>query len=124
LFTNWAETARLDGSPDDASLEVAMNSLVGPFPGKIELNNQFNMEKYIQLLILTQGLMTPGKDGEYLFKRFSNTDMAGILCQFEHLGELRMNTLQKKVTEAKKNLHLHDPRVEKLNKALQEFFYR
>ena len=109
--------------PEGTSPEPALNSLVSPFPGKIELNNQLNMEKYIQLLILTKELKTPGKDGEYLFKNFSSTDLAGILCQFENLGELRLNTLQKKVTEANNKLNLDDSKVQKLNKALLDFFY-
>ena len=109
--------------PEGTSPEPALNSLAGPFPGKIELNNQLNMEKVIQLLILTKDLKIPGRDGEYLFKNFSNTDLAGILCQFENLGELRLNTLQKKVAEAKNRLNLDDPKVQKLSKALLDFFY-
>ncbi|HTI10901.1 MAG TPA: hypothetical protein VL832_20165 [Puia sp.] len=117
---------RLSGAsqhPEVTSPEPALNSLAGPFPGRMQLNNQLNTEKYTQLLILAQGLTSPGRDGEYLFKRCSDSDLAAILHHFEHLGGLRLNTLQKKVAEARKHLDLNDPKVEKLNQALLEFFY-
>src|SRR5882757_343169 len=107
-YTDLSKGSRDLGAP---SLEAAMNSLIGPFSGKIELNNQLNTEKFTQLFILTLGQRSSGRDGEYLFKNFSDTDLAVILHHFEHLGHLRLNTLQKKVAEARKNLRLDDPRV-------------
>jgi len=79
--------------------------------------------RLVQLFILLKDTQTGGKKRVQLFKSFSDTDMAAVLRQFELFGDKKTNTLQVKIGEAKAELNLNDPAVEKLSKALAEFFF-
>lgn len=105
--------------------EERMEAITGVLAaGRIEPNNHNHLEKMIQLLILLQTVQSPGRRGEQLFKRFSSTDIAAILqLHFSPYKNLKVNTLQRKITEAGEQLKPTNPRVQQLNKALQDFFY-
>ncbi|HEX9509094.1 MAG TPA: hypothetical protein VF939_01330 [Puia sp.] len=106
-----------------SKIEADMNDLTRSYSGKIVLNNKHHTEKLIQVLILIGDLKVPGKKAEQLFQHFSAMDLAAILRQVEEFGDQRTNTLQLKISAAKNDLDLNDPKVEKLTKALTDFFY-
>lgn len=103
--------------------EWKMEEMTRPYTGKIAFNNQHHKEKFIQLLILLQNLKAPGTKSELLFHRFTATDVASILRQLEENNSKKDNTLQGYVTRANQNLDPNDPRVQKLEAALLNFFY-
>lgn len=105
-------------------MQTSMNNMARSYAGKIVLNNQHHKEKIMQVLILLKDLKDPGKKAEQLFEHFSEMDLAAILRQLEEFSGERINTLQGKITAAKNNLDLNDPKVKKLTKALTDFFYR
>jgi hypothetical protein len=104
-------------------IEVGMVGLLRAHSGKIVLYNEYHAMRLIQLLILLKDTQTGGKKRIQLFKSFSDTDMAAVLRQFELFGDKKTNTLQVKIGEAKAELNLDDPAVQKLSKALMEFFF-
>jgi len=93
--------------------------------GNIELNNHNNLDKLIQLYILIQTIKSPDSAVEdKLFKRNSSTDLASILhLHFPAFKDKKFNTIQVKITECSDRLKINDPKVQKLTKALTEFFY-
>lgn len=94
------------------------------FAGKIVINGQQQMVRFIQLMILVKDLRGPaqGKVGEALFSSFSTTDMAAILRQFTELHEYKLNTLQKKITECNDEMR-GDARFAPLEAALVRYFF-
>lgn len=104
-------------------METTLGAITESYSGKIKLYNQHQMEKVIQVFILIQTMKAPGKKAELLFERFTKTDIAAILRQFAENNNKKDNTLQGYVTDANNMLRLEDPKVEKLVKALQDFFY-
>jgi hypothetical protein len=106
-----------------AEVGKEISTLMHTHAGKIVFYNQHHATKLIQLLILLRDTQVTGKKGVMLFKSFSDTDMAAILRQFEGFGDKKTNTLQVRVGQAKNELNLNDPAVQKLIKALAEFFF-
>ena len=110
-----------------ASTEERIEALTGSFvTGNIEMNNHNHLEKVIQLFILLQTVQAPREilKAEQLFKKFSATDIASILhLHFGAFKNKKINTLQVKIREASERLNPNNSKVEKLTRALQEFFY-
>lgn len=104
-----------------------MISLTDSFPaGNIELNNHANLEKLIQLyiLIMSVDVSEQAASEERLFKRFSATDLASILhLHFLAFKDKKFNTVQVKITDCNDRLKINNPKVQKLTRALKEFFY-
>jgi hypothetical protein len=104
-----------------------MTSLTDSFPaGNIELNNHTNLEKLVPLYILILSIKAPGQAGseDKLFKRFSATDLASILhLHFRAFKDNKFNTVQGKITDFSDRLKINNPKVQKLNQALEAFFY-
>lgn len=104
-----------------------MTSVTDSFPaGNIELNNHNNLEKLIQVLILISSIKSPGEaaSADKLFKHFSATDLASILhLHFRPFKDKKFNTVQVKITECSDRLKINNPKVQKLNQALKDFFY-
>ena len=92
--------------------------------GKIAVYNQLHLKKLIQLLIALQYVERPGKKGQKLFRSFTDTDMAAIIRQFEPYGDKKPNTIQKEIADERLQFKPNDPLTEKLQKALEEFFFR
>jgi hypothetical protein len=103
-------------------IEEHMAELKRSFDGKIVINGSHQLEKLIQLLILVKDLRAPGKTGAPLFSSFSTTDMAAILRQLDELGDLKLNTLQKKITEGNMALRIN-AKAAALEEALIKFFF-
>jgi hypothetical protein len=93
--------------------------------GNIELNNHNHLEKLIQLYLLIQSIKVPeGGPEDKLFKRNSSTDLASILhLHFKAFKDKKFNTVQVKITECSDRLMINNPKVQKLMKALTDFFY-
>jgi len=100
-----------------------VSDLLRTYMGKVDLYNEHHMTKLIQLLRILRNLKAPGKKSVPLFKTFSDTDMAAILRQFILFGDKKTNTLQVKIAEVGKEMNLNDPALEKLARALQDFFF-
>ena len=49
--------------------------------------------------------------------------MAAILRQFVLFGDKKTNTLQVKIAEVGREMNMNDPALEKLARALQDFFF-
>jgi hypothetical protein len=94
--------------------------------GHIRLNNHNHLEKIFQLFYLIQNISASkemGK-GEQLFKQFSVVDIASILhLHFEAFKNKKINTIQGNIKAGTDSLNLKDPKVQKLNQALEQFFY-
>lgn len=107
--------------------EERMEAMTGVLAsGRIELNNHNHLEKLIQIFILLQTVQAPARvaKAEQLFKKFSSTDIASILqLHFSAFKNLKVNTLQRKTTDAAEQLKLNNLQVQQLDKALQDFFY-
>jgi len=93
--------------------------------GNIELNNQHNQIRLIHLYLLIQSIeIVHGSSTEKLFKRNSNMDLASILhLHYRAFKGNQINTVQAKISQASEDLKINDPKVQKLSKALTEFFY-
>ena len=107
--------------------EDKMASLTESMPaGNIQLNNQNHLEKLIQVFILILSLKAPGEAGnaDKLFKRFSHTDLASILhLHFQEFKDKKFNTVQVKITDCADRLKINNPKMQKLNQALEALFY-
>ena len=107
--------------------EKGIRDLTGSFAtGNIQLNNRNHEEKIIQLMILLQQVQAPPEvaKAEQLFKKFTASDIASILnLHFEAYRDNKINTLQRKVGDQQERIKANNPKVKKLNEALQEFFY-
>jgi len=93
--------------------------------GNIELNNQHNLIRLIHLNLLIQSIeIVRGSLTEKLFKRNTNMDLASILhLHYRAFKGQQINTVQAKIGKASEDLKINDPKVQKLTKALTEFFY-
>jgi len=107
--------------------ERGIKDLAGSFvTGKIELNNRNHEEKLMQVFILLQEVKAPPQvaKAEQLFKRFTDSDLAAILhLHFGAFKDNKINTLQHKIGDQTERIKASNPKVKKLNEALQEFFY-
>ena len=107
--------------------EEKLSAILERLPsGRIELNNHNHEEKMIQLLILLQQVQAPPQVSriEQLFKKFTASDIATILhLHFDSFRDNKIPTLQKKIGEQMERIKANNPKVKKLNEALQEFFY-
>jgi len=116
---------RLDQMMLDTQEKIT--SLTDSFPaGNVELNNHNNLEKVIQLGVLILSINAPAKASteDKLFKRFSSTDLASILhLHFRAFKNKKFNTVQVKITECSDRLKINDPKVQKVVRALNDFFY-
>lgn len=94
--------------------------------GNIQLSNHNHLEKLIQLFYIVQNLTMP-KDmakGEQVFKQFSAIDIAHILhLHFDAFKNKKINTIQGNIKTATDNLNFKNQKVQKLNEALEGFFY-
>ena len=109
-----------------SSTEEKFGQLTDSFlTGNIELNNHNNLDRLIQLYILLQTIKSPDSVLEdKLFKRNSSTDLASILhLHFRAFKSKKFNTVQVKITECSDRLKINDPKVQKLVRALNDFFY-
>jgi len=104
-------------------IEEKVSVLVQTHAGSIALFNQHHTTKLIQLMIVLQDLRSAGKKPTALFKTFTVTDLAAILRQFTEYRDKKANTLQVKISEINKELDRNVPAIEKLAKALQDFFF-
>jgi len=93
--------------------------------GNIELNNQHNLVRLLHLHLLIQSIeITRGSSSEKLFKRNSNMDLASILhLHYRAFKGKRINTVQAEIGKAWDDLKINDQKVQKLTKALADFFY-
>lgn len=108
-------------------MEHGIKHLTGAFVrGSIELNNRNHEEKLMQLFILLQDVKSPSQAAktEQLFKQFTDSDLAVILhLHFGAFKDNKINTLQHKIGDQTQRIKASNPKVRKLNEALQEFFY-
>ncbi len=110
-----------------AASEEKMEAIAaGYVMGNIQLNNHSHLEKLIQLFYIIQNLTAP-KDmakGEQVFKQFGAIDIAHILhLHFDAFKNKKVNTIQGNIKEAIDKHRNNNAKVQKLNKALEEFFY-
>jgi hypothetical protein len=107
--------------------EEKMKALTDAYvTGHIKLNNHNHVEKIVQLFYLIQNISAPKEQakGEQLFKQFSATDIASILhLHFEDFKTKKINTIQGNIKGATDNLNFKSAKVQKLNEALEAFFY-
>ena len=104
------------------TLEEKLAEIQRSFAGKIVIDGQQQLERFIQLLILVKDLRAPGKSGELLFTSFSTTDIAAILRQFTELSNYKVNTLQKKIAECGSAMRSNGE-ADPLREALTRFFF-
>lgn len=94
--------------------------------GNIQLNNHSHLEKLIQLFYIIQNLTAPKEmaKGERVFKQFAAINIAYILhLHFEPFKNKKINTTQGNIKTATDNLNFKNQKVQKLNEALEDFFY-
>jgi hypothetical protein len=107
--------------------EKGIQDLTGSFiTGNIELNNRNHEEKLIQVFIILQDIKAPPQvaKAEQLFKRFTDSDLAAMLhLHFGAFKNKKINTLQRDIGGQSQRVKDSNPKVKKLNDALQEFFY-
>lgn len=111
-----------------ASTEERMQTIAESYvTGRIELNNQSYKEKLIKLFKLLQRVKAPQHiaKAEQLFKSFSDVDIAAILrLHFEPYKSKQHNSIQKTdIKKADESILDKSPKVQKLEEALQQFFY-
>lgn len=111
------------GEAITATVEPKMAELLQSLSGNIVLNNRHHMNKVVQVFILLKDMKAPGKTHQPLFKAFSATDIVAFLRQFDEFKDLKINTIQGKITAANDELDLSDPKIQNLSKALTGFFY-
>lgn len=109
-------------STTEEKISVLTDSLI---TGNIELNNQHNQTRLIHLYLLIQSIEIPrGSSPEKLFKRNTNMDLASILnLHYRAFKGKQINTVQAQISKAGEDLKINDPKVQKLTKALTDFFY-
>jgi hypothetical protein len=116
--------ARMNQLVDAAKekMEALTESLI---TGNIELNSQHNLDRLIHLHLLIQSIeMRRGSSVEKLFKRNSNMDLASTLhLHYQAFKGKQINTVQARIGKASEDLKINDLKVQKLSKALSEFFY-
>ena len=94
--------------------------------GNLQLNNHSHLEKLMQLFNIIRTITAPKElaKGEQLFKQFTVLDLAQVLhFHFEAFKDKKVNTIQGNIKEATDRYRNDNPKVQKLNKALEEFFY-
>jgi hypothetical protein len=108
-------------------VEERIKALKSSLPaGNIQLNNQNHFEKLMQFLYLVQNIQSPARarKREFLFKKFTNYDLASILhMHFGGFTDKKLNTVEKNIRESRDLLKFDNPKVKKLEAALQDFFY-
>ena len=113
--------ARVGGAELEA-IETTMTGVMRSFTGAIGIDLPHHLERFIQLLIMIKDIKAPGKGGAPVFREFSATDLAAILRNIEIFRGMRVNSLQKRITEESRKLR-DDERALKMKKALVEYFY-
>lgn len=109
-----------------SNAEEKMEAITAAYvTGSIQLNNHNHLEKVIQLFYIIQNISAPKEiaKGEKLFKQFGAIDIAYLLQRFEAFKNKKINTIQGNIKTASDNLNFKNPKVQKLNEALEEFFY-
>lgn len=110
-----------------AASEEKMEAIAaGYVMGSIQLNNHNHLEKMMQLFHIVRTITAPKEiaKGEQLFKQFTVLDLAHILhFHFDAFKDKKVNTIQGNIKEVTDKHRNNDPKVQKLNKALEEFFY-
>lgn len=110
-----------------ATTEEKMEAITDVYiTGHIQLNNHNHLEKLIQLIYLIQNITAPKElvKGEQVFKQFSAIDIASILhLHFEAFKTKKINTIQGNIKVATDKLNFKNAKVQKLNEALEDFFY-
>jgi hypothetical protein len=116
--------ARMNQLVDAAKekMEALTESLI---TGNIELNSEHNLDRLIHLHLLIQSIeMGRGSSVEKLFKRNTNMDLAAILhLHYRAFKGKQINTVQARIGKASEDLKINDLKVQRLTKALTEFFY-
>lgn len=109
------------------STEERMQTLTESYiTGNIGLVNKNHEEKVMKLFKLIQKVQAPQHvaKAEQLFGKFSDTDIAAILrLHFEAFKSKRLNTVQTNIKSADERIPDKSPKVQKLEEALQQFFY-
>lgn len=110
--------------------EEGIKEMTGSFvTGNVQLNNQNHKEKLVQLFILLQGVQAPSKrrggNGEPLFRKFANMDIASILfLHFDAFKEVKIGTVHTDVGKQAATMNESlSATSSRLQEALQEFFY-
>jgi hypothetical protein len=110
-----------------AASEEKMEAIAaGYIMGNIQLNNHNHLEKLMQLFNIIRTIIAPKEiaKGEQLFKQFTVLDLAHVLhLHFEAFKDKKVNTIQGNIKEAADRYRNDNPKVQKLNKAFEEFFY-
>ena len=110
-----------------AASEEKMEAIAaGYVMGNIQLNNYNHLEKLIQLFHIIRTITAPKEiaKGEQLFKHFTVLDLAHVLhLHFDAFKDKKVNTIQGNIKEATDKHRNNNPKVQKLNRALEEFFY-
>ena len=117
------EPAAHPGEAEMDLVEASMKEVAQSYQGRIVVSDERSLDRVIQLLLLVKDLRAPGKTISLLFRKFSQTDIASILHQFEVFRDMKTNTLQKRVIQCNKDLRPTDPKTAQLIKALTDFFY-
>ncbi|MBN8858656.1 MAG: hypothetical protein J0H29_09725 [Sphingobacteriales bacterium] len=82
--------------------------------------------KFIQFFLVLRALLAPPHiaKGEPLIKNFPYSDMAAILYQyFKDFRDVKLDTLQRNISQINSEFNYKDPKVKKLDEAMQAFFY-
>jgi hypothetical protein len=114
------------GHPDKVQPNAEESDLKEMSPsqiGRIEVSEERNLDRVIQLLLLLKDVTAPGQPLWPVFRRFKQNDIAAIMAQFEAFNGKQRNTIEKRIIQCRQNLPLTDPKTVRLNKALAEFFY-
>jgi hypothetical protein len=126
MITAFSEllVARMNQMVDAAKekMEALTESLI---TGNIELNSEHNLDRLIHLHLLVQAIeMRRGSSIEKLFKRNTNMDLASMLhLHYRAFKGKQINTVQARIGKASEDLKINDLKVQKLTKALSDFFY-
>ena len=105
-------------------LEEQLSGMMSTHLGKIDLYNELHLTRFMQLLYVLQNLRSStAKNAAPLFKSCIDTDLAAVLRQLTEFGDKKVNTIQGKITAMKRETDLNDPALQKLEKALRDFFF-
>lgn len=121
----WVEKMEEDVTAQEGIIDN-MNNINADISKGISLNNRNHEALLFQLLILISEIKSPGKTStETLFDNFTDKNLCSILkTHFEKYMDLQLNTIQKNyLSKYRETLKRETPKVKKLEKALQDFFY-
>ena len=110
------------GGAEVEAVETSMSEVTRSHKGKIVIDQPHHLERFVQLLIMIKDIKAPGRVGAPVFREFSATDLAAILRHIQTFKEMKLNSLQKRITEESRKLS-GDERAQKMQKALVEYFY-